>query len=189
MDVGTSGGVWGLERGYCMMIGGEPATVKHLDPLFVTLAPGIGGISRTPVGKAPAVVPPSRAIPLRAEWRRALRQDGAQRHRARPHGGSAEGMGILKAANIGKQTHAVDAETTRFATRLTTSMTSISARSPRCGAAAVASWLLDLGDFAAGGSVAVEVRRPRVRLGRGALDDHGGDRRGGAGAGAHRLRG
>src|SRR6187401_3532691 len=48
VDVGTSGGVWGLERGYCMMIGGEPAIAKHLDPLFVSLAPGIGDIPRTP---------------------------------------------------------------------------------------------------------------------------------------------
>src|SRR4030095_7521527 len=48
VDVGTSGGVWGLERGFCMMIGGEPATVQHLDPLFVSLAPGIGNIPRTP---------------------------------------------------------------------------------------------------------------------------------------------
>jgi len=48
VDVGTSGGVWGLERGYCMMIGGEVATVKHLDPIFATLAPGIGDIARTP---------------------------------------------------------------------------------------------------------------------------------------------
>ena len=48
VDVGTSGGVWGLERGYCMMIGGEPAVVKHLDPIFATLAPGLGDIPRTP---------------------------------------------------------------------------------------------------------------------------------------------
>src|SRR4030095_4133478 len=48
VDVGTSGGVWGLERGYCMMIGGEPAIVQHLDPLLMTLAPGIGEIPRTP---------------------------------------------------------------------------------------------------------------------------------------------
>src|SRR6202795_1305347 len=48
VDVGTSGGVWGLERGYCMMIGGEVAVVKHLDPIFATLAPGIGDIPRTP---------------------------------------------------------------------------------------------------------------------------------------------
>src|SRR5580704_2992151 len=48
VDVGTSGGVWGLERGYCMMIGGEAEVVKHLDPIFATLAPGIGDIPRTP---------------------------------------------------------------------------------------------------------------------------------------------
>src|SRR5215469_5264100 len=48
VDVGTSGGVWGIERGYCMMIGGETAVVKHLDPLLATLAPGKGEIDRTP---------------------------------------------------------------------------------------------------------------------------------------------
>src|SRR6476646_564033 len=48
VDVGTSGGVWGLERGYCMMIGGENTVVKHLDPIFSTLAPGAGGVPRTP---------------------------------------------------------------------------------------------------------------------------------------------
>src|SRR3954465_1153467 len=48
VDVGTSGGVWGLERGYCMMIGGEDDVVKRLDPIFVTLAPGVGNISQTP---------------------------------------------------------------------------------------------------------------------------------------------
>src|ERR1700675_3935214 len=48
VGVGTSGVVWGLERGYCMMIGGEPDVVKHLDPIFATLAPGIGNIDRTP---------------------------------------------------------------------------------------------------------------------------------------------
>src|SRR5664280_2875857 len=47
VDVGTSGGVWGLERGYCMMIGGESAVVQHLDPIFATLAPGTGSIPRT----------------------------------------------------------------------------------------------------------------------------------------------
>ncbi len=48
VDVGTSGGVWGLERGYCMMIGGPTETVQHLDPIFKTLAPGRGNITRTP---------------------------------------------------------------------------------------------------------------------------------------------
>jgi 6-phosphogluconate dehydrogenase len=48
VDVGTSGGVWGLERGYCMMIGGPQEAVERLDPIFVTLAPGVGEIERTP---------------------------------------------------------------------------------------------------------------------------------------------
>jgi 6-phosphogluconate dehydrogenase len=48
LDVGTSGGVWGLTRGYCLMIGGDPDAVRHLDPIFATLAPGIGTIDRTP---------------------------------------------------------------------------------------------------------------------------------------------
>src|SRR5690606_16770300 len=48
VDVGTSGGVWGLERGYCMMIGGEAPVVSHLDPIFRSLAPGLGDIPRTP---------------------------------------------------------------------------------------------------------------------------------------------
>src|SRR5207249_6634114 len=48
VDVGTSGGIWGLERGYCMMIGGEAEVVKHLDPIFARLAPGVGDIPRTP---------------------------------------------------------------------------------------------------------------------------------------------
>src|SRR5262249_46171370 len=48
VDVGTSGGVWGLERGYCMMLGGPQETVEHLDPIFKTLAPGRGDIPRTP---------------------------------------------------------------------------------------------------------------------------------------------
>ena len=59
VDVGTSGGVWGLERGYCMMIGGEKEVVKHLDPIFATLAPGVGDIPRTP-GREKLEVRPSR---------------------------------------------------------------------------------------------------------------------------------
>src|SRR5215467_10795983 len=48
VDVGTSGGIWGRERGYCLMIGGEPKVVEHLDPIFARLAPGVGNIDRTP---------------------------------------------------------------------------------------------------------------------------------------------
>ena len=59
VDVGTSGGVFGLERGYCLMIGGEPDVVKRLDPIFATLAPGIDAAPRTP-GAKPAA-PPSGA--------------------------------------------------------------------------------------------------------------------------------
>src|SRR5919204_6725176 len=61
VDVGTSGGVWGRERGYCLMIGGEDAVVKRLDPIFSTLAPGAGTIARTPGGR-PSAAPPSGGI-------------------------------------------------------------------------------------------------------------------------------
>ena len=57
VDVGTSGGVWGLDRGYCMMIGGEAEAVKHLDPVFATLAPGRGDIPPTPGRRRPAERP------------------------------------------------------------------------------------------------------------------------------------
>ena len=112
VDVGTSGGVWGLDRGYCMMIGGEPATVRHLDPLFVTLAPGVGDILRTP-GRKPATGTAEQGY-LHCG------PNGAGHFVKMVHNGIeyglmaayAEGMGILRAANIGKDTHAVDAETT-----------------------------------------------------------------------------
>ncbi|HEY0283811.1 MAG TPA: decarboxylating 6-phosphogluconate dehydrogenase [Vicinamibacterales bacterium] len=111
-DVGTSGGVWGLERGYCMMIGGEPDVVQHLDPIFVTLAPGIGDIPRTP-GRTPSTGTAERGY-LHCG------PNGAGHFVKMVHNGIeyglmaayAEGMGILRAANIGKETHAVDAETT-----------------------------------------------------------------------------
>jgi len=112
VDVGTSGGVWGLERGYCMMIGGEPAVVQHLDPLFVTLAPGVGDIPRTP-GR-------DRAKGTAEQGYLHCGPNGAGHFVKMVHNGIeyglmaayAEGMGILRAANIGKGTHAADAETT-----------------------------------------------------------------------------
>ena len=112
VDVGTSGGVWGLERGYCMMIGGEPAVVKHLDPLFATLAPGIGDIPRTP-GR-------DKAKGTAEQGYLHCGSNGAGHFVKMVHNGIeyglmaayAEGMGILRAANIGKETHAIDAETT-----------------------------------------------------------------------------
>jgi 6-phosphogluconate dehydrogenase len=112
VDVGTSGGVWGLERGYCMMIGGDPDVVKHLDPIFATLAPGRGDIPRTP-GREKA----------------GGTSEQGYLH-CGPHGGGhfvkmvhngieygimaayAEGLAVLNAANIGKKKGEVDAETT-----------------------------------------------------------------------------
>jgi 6-phosphogluconate dehydrogenase len=112
VDVGTSGGVWGLERGYCMMIGGSDATVGHLDPLFRTLAPGLGDISRTP-GR-----PPNKGTAELGYLH--CGPNGAGHFVKMVHNGIeygimaayAEGMGILRSANVGKQSHASDAETT-----------------------------------------------------------------------------
>src|SRR5579884_2651996 len=77
VDVGTSGGVWGIERGYCMMIGGPTEAVRHLDPIFKTLAPGRGTIPRTPGRGGLSALRPHRLRPFR--------QDGPQRHRVRHH--------------------------------------------------------------------------------------------------------
>ena len=112
VDVGTSGGVWGLERGYCMMIGGEPGIVGHLDPLFATLAPGTGDIARTP-GRA-------QAGGTAEQGYLHCGPGGAGHFVKMVHNGIeygimaayAEGFGILGAANIGKQEHVLDAETT-----------------------------------------------------------------------------
>jgi 6-phosphogluconate dehydrogenase len=112
VDVGTSGGVWGLERGYCLMIGGDPTAVKHLDPIFATLAPGVGDIPRTP-GR-------EKIGGTAEQGYLHCGPNGAGHFVKMVHNGIeygimaayAEGLGILRAANIGKQRHAVDAETT-----------------------------------------------------------------------------
>jgi len=112
VDVGTSGGVWGLERGFCMMIGGEDAVVKHLDPVFATLAPGIGTIERTP-GR-------EKVTGTAEHGYLHCGPNGAGHFVKMVHNGIeygimasyAEGLGILHAANVGKRSQAVDAETT-----------------------------------------------------------------------------
>jgi 6-phosphogluconate dehydrogenase len=112
VDVGTSGGVWGLERGYCMMIGGEAAVVERLDPIFACLAPGPGSIERTP-GRTGAAGTAERGY-LHCG------ANGAGHFVKMVHNGIeygimaayAEGFGILRAANVGKRDHAADAETT-----------------------------------------------------------------------------
>jgi 6-phosphogluconate dehydrogenase len=112
LDVGTSGGVWGLERGYCMMIGGEKDVVQHLDPIFSTLAPGIGDLSRTQ----------GREILDGTAEQGYLHcgPNGAGHFVKMVHNGIeygimaayAEGLSVLRSANVGKQQHGVDAETT-----------------------------------------------------------------------------
>jgi 6-phosphogluconate dehydrogenase len=113
VDVGTSGGVWGLERGYCMMIGGEDAVVKHLDPILARLAPGMGNeIPRTP-GR-------EKAGGTAEQGYLHCGPNGAGHFVKMVHNGIeygimaayAEGLGVLRAANVGKQKHEIDAETT-----------------------------------------------------------------------------
>ena len=112
VDVGTSGGVWGLERGYCMMIGGPDAAVQHLDPIFKTIAPGIGDIPRTP-GR-------DKVGGTAEQGYLHCGPSGGGHFVKMVHNGIeygimaayAEGLNVLKSANVGKQTHAIDAETT-----------------------------------------------------------------------------
>src|SRR5512147_969381 len=114
VDVGTSGGVWGLERGYCMMIGGEADAVKHLDPIFATLAPGKGDIPRTPGREKVGGTAENGYLHCGP--------NGAGHFVKMIHNGIeyglmaayAEGLNILKNANIGKASasHEKDAETT-----------------------------------------------------------------------------
>jgi len=112
VDVGTSGGVWGLERGYCMMIGGEPDVVQHLDPVFATLAPGSGNIPRTP-GR-------EKLGGTAEQGYLHCGPNGAGHFVKMVHNGIeygvmaayAEGLAVLRDANIGKRAHEIDAETT-----------------------------------------------------------------------------
>jgi 6-phosphogluconate dehydrogenase len=112
VDCGTSGGVWGLERGYCLMIGGEPEIVRHLDPIFSALAPGPGSIPRT----APDA-------PMTSTAERGYLHcgpNGAGHFVKMVHNGIeyglmaayAEGFNVLKHANVGGKSHEADAETT-----------------------------------------------------------------------------
>ena len=113
VDVGTSGGVWGLDRGYCMMIGGEPDVVKYLDPIFATLAPGRGNeIPRTPGREERGGTAEQGYLYCGS--------NGAGHFVKMVHNGIeyglmaayAEGLAVLRHANIGKLQHEVDAETT-----------------------------------------------------------------------------
>ncbi len=112
VDVGTSGGVWGLERGYCMMIGGPNDVVSHLDPIFKTLAPGRGNLPRTP-GR-------EKSTSTAEEGYLHCGPSGGGHFVKMVHNGIeyglmaayAEGLNILKYANVGKKSTETDAETT-----------------------------------------------------------------------------
>jgi 6-phosphogluconate dehydrogenase len=112
VDVGTSGGVWGLERGYCMMVGGPEPAVRRLDPVLKSLAPGIGDIPRTPgreqVGGA-AEQGYLHCGPSGAGHFVKMVHNGIEYGLMAAY---AEGLAILRGANIGKRTHEIDAETT-----------------------------------------------------------------------------
>ncbi len=146
VDVGTSGGVWGLERGYCMMIGGEKEIVQRLDPIFSMLAPGIGDVPRTP-GR-------EKLGGTAEQGYLHCGENGAGHFVKMVHNGIeygimaayAEGLGVLKGANVGKTQSETDAETTPL-------------RDPECyqydlnlpdvaevwrRGSVIASWLLDL---------------------------------------------
>jgi 6-phosphogluconate dehydrogenase len=146
VDVGTSGGVWGLERGYCMMIGGEADVVKHLDSIFATLAPGRGDIPRTP-GR-------EKVGGTSEQGYLHCGPNGGGHFVKMVHNGIeygvmaayAEGLAVLKAANVGKKSAVIDAETTplrdpehyRYDFNLT-DITEVWRRG-----SVIASWLLDL---------------------------------------------
>jgi 6-phosphogluconate dehydrogenase len=113
VDVGTSGGIWGLERGYCMMIGGEPGAVERLAPIFAALAPGRGDVARTPGReKAPAGTAELGYLhcgPAGAGHFVKMVHNGIEYGAMAAY---AEGLAVLKAANIGRKAGEVDAETT-----------------------------------------------------------------------------
>ena len=112
VDVGTSGGVWGLERGYCLMIGGPDKAVQYLDPIFKTIAPGIGDIPRTP-GR-------EKVGGTAEQGYLHCGPSGGGHFVKMVHNGIeygimaayAEGLNVLKSADVGKHTHEIDAETT-----------------------------------------------------------------------------
>jgi 6-phosphogluconate dehydrogenase len=164
VDMGTSGGVWGLERGYCLMIGGEDEVVKRLDPIFKTLAPGMGDIPRTPGREKLGGTAEHGYLHCGGH--------GAGHFVKMVHNGIeyglmaayAEGLNILKHANLGKGTHEKDAETTplrnpehyQFDFNLA-DVTEVWRRG-----SVVSSWLLDLTAQAFVGSPSLEKFGGRV---------------------------
>ena len=180
VDSGTSGGVWGLERGFCQMIGGETEIIKHLDPIFAALAPPFESAPRTPGReKAPAGTAEHGYLhcgPNGAGHFVKMIHNGIEYGMMAAY---AEGLNILRHANVGEQKGAADAETTPLREpelyQYEFNLTDI-AEVWRRGSV-IASWLLDL---TAGALCedprAQEVCRPRVGFRRGPMDDRRRDR-------------
>jgi 6-phosphogluconate dehydrogenase len=146
VDVGTSGGVWGLARGYCMMIGGEPDVVRRLDPIFATLAPGIGDLPRTPGREnlgGTAELGYLYCGPNGAGHFVKMVHNGIEYGIMAAY---AEGLGVLKAANIGKRQDEADAETTplRDPERYQYDLNLPDVAEVWRRGSVIASWLLDL---------------------------------------------
>jgi 6-phosphogluconate dehydrogenase len=168
VDVGTSGGVWGLQRGYCMMIGGEPEVVARLDPIFATLAPGRGDIPRTP-GR-------EKAGGTAEQGYLHCGPNGAGHFVKMVHNGIeyglmaayAEGMAVLEAANIAKDAGVIDAETTPLRDpehyRYDLNLPDIAELWRR--GSVIASWLLDL-------TAAALIKDPRLSGFAGRVSDSG----------------
>ena len=189
LDVGTSGGVFGLDRGYCLMIGGEPDVVERLDPLFATLAPGTDAAPATPGRDDQRGNRRARLSALRPGRRGAFREDGPQRHRVRDHGRLRRGVQHppprrrgARLPGCGRGDHAaqspralpVPARAGRDRRALAPGQRDriVAARPHRAGAA--------------GEPRPVGLQRAGVGFGRGPLDPRRGDRRVGARAGAER---
>jgi 6-phosphogluconate dehydrogenase len=163
VDVGTSGGVWGLERGYCQMIGGEADVVKHLDPIFKTLAPGRDAVSPTP-GRADSGTAAEGYLHCGAA--------GAGHFVKMVHNGIeyglmaayAEGLNVLHHANIGHVERTADAETTplRYPEHYQYDFNIADITEVWRRGSVIASWLLDLTAIALGESPQLEGFSGRV---------------------------
>src|SRR2546426_1843000 len=168
VDVGTSGGVWGLERGYCMMIGGPEGAVRRLDPIFKTLAPGTGDIPPTPGREGIGGTSELGYLHCGA--------NGAGHFVKMVHNGIeygimaayAEGLSVLKSANVGQKQSEADAETTPLSSpehyRYEFNLTDV-AEVWRRGSV-IASWLLDL-------SASALIKDPQLKSFQGRVSDSG----------------
>jgi 6-phosphogluconate dehydrogenase len=164
VDMGTSGGVWGLERGYCLMIGGEAEVVARLDPIFATLSPGRGEIPRTPGRETLGGTAESGYLhcgPSGAGHFVKMIHNGIEYGLMAAY---AEGLNILKKANVGKATHEGDAETTplRHPEHYQYDFDIAAITELWRRGSVVASWLLDLTAQAFAGSPSLDNFAGRV---------------------------